>query len=150
MFSALRQGSLVYILDKTNDLKFKIGEVVSMSAPRANYGDPFNSQSCIDFRINVDGTICDYNAIPSSCSIVTYNNNKIIISETKQGLQSEVEAILQNAKQIVKNLDQYQQNIQSCERILKELNPQFAKDKERDDRMNALEAKLDKILTLMK
>lgn len=150
MFSALRQGSLVYILDKTDGLKFKIGEVVSMSAPHTNYTSSFNQQNCIDLKISVDGTTCDYNSIPSSCSIVTYNNNKLTLSETKQGLQSEVEAILQNAKQILDNVEIYKKNIQSCESILKELNPQFAKDKERDERLDNLENKLDNILNLLK
>ncbi len=94
--------------------------------------------------------------IPSGYSIVSYNNGKITISETKQGLQSEVESVLQNSKQIVNNIDTYKQNIIDCEEILKELNPQFAKDKERDDRLNNLEmkfqgveTKIDKILNLV-
>jgi len=31
MFSALNQGSIIYILDKTDRPKFKVGEVVSIS-----------------------------------------------------------------------------------------------------------------------
>lgn len=31
MFSGLTQGSLVYILDKTKDLKYKVGEVVGIT-----------------------------------------------------------------------------------------------------------------------
>ena len=33
--------------------------------------------------------------------LVTYNNGKLIISETKQGIQSEVETILQNSKKLI-------------------------------------------------
>lgn len=33
MFSALNQGSLVYILDKTDGVKFKIGEIVGTTVP---------------------------------------------------------------------------------------------------------------------
>jgi hypothetical protein len=46
---------------------------------------------------------------------------------------------LQNSKQIVNNIDTYKKNISECESILKDLSPQFAIDKERDDRLTNLE-----------
>lgn len=154
MFSALNQGSLIYVFDKTDRPKFKIGEVVSVSAPRTNYQS--GNSSVIDLKVNVDGTVFDYNSIPSSYNIVTYNNGRITISETRAGLQSEVESLLQNSKQIVENIDKYKQNVEDYESILKELNPQFAKDKERDDRLQNLEdkftgveTKIDKLINLI-
>lgn len=144
MFSSLQQGSSIYILDKTdNKPKLKVGEVVSVSAPRLtafNQG-AFANQSCVDIKVNVDGNVYDYNSIPSSYSIITYNNGRVTISETKSGLQSEVENLLANSKQILGNIDTYKQNVIDCEEILKDLNPQFAKDKERDDRLTSLEDK---------
>ena len=160
MFSALNQGSLLYILDKTDQLKLKIGQITGISQPKIDYSQQyggFNSPSTIDLKVNIDGTTYEYNSIPSNFSIVTYNNGKLTISETKQGLQQEVEALLQNSKQILENLDYYKQNIVDCETILKELNPQFAKDKERDERLNSLEVKfngveekIDQLLNIVK
>ena len=50
----------------------------------------------------------------------------------------------------------YKNNIDTCEQILSQLNPQFAKDKERDDRLfnlenrfDGVESKLDKIFNLI-
>ena len=72
-------------------------------------------------------------------------------------LQNEVESILDNSRKIINNIDTYKQNITDCEEILKQLNPQFAKDKERDDRLfnlesrfDGVESKLDKIFDLIK
>lgn len=158
MFSSLQQGGLIYILDKTDAPKLKIGEVVSVSAPHANafVNNSFGSTMYVDLKVNIDGSIYDYNSIPSSYSIVTYNNGKVTLSETKQGLQSEVETIISNSKQVLNNIDTYKKNIEEGEKILKELSPQFAKDKERDDRLNTLESKfegvenkIDKILTAL-
>lgn len=158
MLSALNQGSIIYILDKSNRPKLKYGEIVSISSPQQNfnYGQPNYNQTTIDLKVNIDGSTYEYNQIPSSLSLVSYNNGKLIISETKQGLQHEIESLLQNSKQIVENIDTYRQNIIDCENILKDLNPQFAKDKERDERLNSLEerfggveTKIDKLLTLI-
>lgn len=160
MFSALNQGSIIYILDKTERPKFKVGEIVSISQPKVDYNSTGQfgqyQATTVDIKVNIDGNTYEYNSIPSSYSVITYNNGKITLSETKQGLQSEVESILQNSKQIVDKINIYKQNITDCENILKELNPQFAKDKERDERLNSLEERfggvedrLDKIINLI-
>ena len=160
MFSALNQGSIIYILDKTERPKFKVGEIISISQPKVDYNSTGQfgqyQATTVDIKVNIDGNTYEYNSIPSSYSVITYNNGKITLSETKQGLQSEVESILQNSKQIVERIDTYKQNIVDCESILKQLNPQFAKDKERDERLNSLEERfggvedrLDKIINLI-
>ena len=152
MFSALSQGSSVYILDKTSTPKYSVGELIGVSQPRIQFGQV----TTVDLKVKVDGDIQEFNSIPSINSVVSYSNGKIIISETKQGIQNEVEGILQNSKQIIENIDMYKQNVIECENILRKLNPQFAKDKERDDRLlnlenrfDGVESKLDKIFNLI-
>ena len=156
MFSALSQGSLVYILNKTSSPEYKIGEVIGVTFPKLS---PYNinPQNTVDLKVRIDGEVQEFSSIPSVNSLVTYNNGKIVISETKQGIQTEVEGILQNSKNILDNIDTYKQNIINCENILKQLNPQFAIDKERDERLSNLEyrfdgfeSKLDKIFDLIK
>lgn len=151
MFSALSQGSSIYLLDKTSSPKFIVGEVVGVTQPKYNF-----NQATVDLKVKVEDTIQEFNNLPSINSVVTYNNGKILISETKQGIQTEVETILTNSKNILDNIDTYKQNIENCENILKQLNPQFAKDKERDDRLlnletrfDGVESKLDKIFNLI-
>lgn len=152
MFSALSQGSSIYLLDKTSSPKFVVGEIVGVTQPKYNF-----NQATVDLKVKVDDTIQEFNNLPSINSTVTYNNGKVLISETKQGIQSEVETILVNSKNILNNIDQYKQNVEDCENILRQINPQFAKDKERDDRLQNLEnrfdgveSKLDKIFDLIK
>lgn len=147
MFSALTQGSLVYILDKTETPILKIGEIISISLPKPSFNQ--YQQTVVDIKVNIGGTTYEYNSIPSNLSLVTYNSGKITISESKQGLQQEVENILSNSKQILSNIENYKKNIENCEQILKELNPQYAVNKERDERLNSLEEKLDKLISLM-
>ena len=155
MFSALTQGSLIYILDKTSSPVYKTGEVIGVSYPKIN---PYSMtpQGTVDLKVKIDGDIEEFNAIPGINTVVTYNNGRVFLSETKQGIQTEVENILANSRQIVDNIDTYKQNISDCEEILKQINPQFAVDKERDQRLSNLESrfdgvesKLDKIFNLI-
>ena len=155
MFSALSQGSPIYILDKTSSPKYNIGEIVGVSYPKTNLYN-LGPQNTVDIKVKIEGEIQEFNSIPSINSVVSYNSGKIVISESKQGIQTEVENILQNSKQILNNIDTYKQNVIDCENILKQLNPQFAIDKERDERLSSLEnrfdgfeSKLDKIFNLV-
>ena len=151
MFSALSQGSSIYLLDRASSPKFMIGEVVGVTQPKYSY-----NQATVDLKVKVEDSIQEFNNLPSINSFVTYNNGKLVISETKQGIQNEIETLLTNSKNIINNIDTYKQNIEDCEEILKQLNPQFAKDKERDDRLlnlenrfDGIESKLDKIFKLV-
>ena len=110
----------------------------------------------VDIKIKIDGEINEFNGIPSNYSVVTYNGGKLVLSETKQELQVEIENIIQNAKQVLASIDTYKQAITEGEKVLKELNPQFAKDKERDEQINSLKTEmtgmkntLDKIVSML-
>lgn len=49
------------------------------------------------------------------------------------------EATLQHANYVVEHIEDYKNQITKCEEVLKELNPQFAKDKARDERIAGIE-----------
>lgn len=142
MFSALGQGSLVYILDKTDGIKFRVGEVIGTTVPQfATDG----SGMVIKLSIKVDGTVVEYNNVPSSSTTVSYNTGKLIIAETKQTIQSEVESALHNANYIIEHIEDYRQQVTQCEEVLKELNPQYAKDKARDEDIAGLKNEVSSI-----
>ena len=153
MFSALRQGSVVYILEKGENPVLKIGQVVSITQP--NYSSNFlMNGSTIDINVKVNNQNMDFKNVPSSQSIANYNN--AVITETKELMSNEVDNMLQSSRSIVDSVTYHNNIITSCENILKELNPRFAKEKERDedinnlkDKMGGIESKMDKILSLL-
>ena len=141
MFSALNQGSLVYILDKTDGVKFKIGEIVGTTVPQFAVD---GSGMVMKLSVKING---------NAATIVSYNNGKFIIAETKQSIQSEVESTLHNANYIIEHIEDYKSQITQCENVLKELNPQYAKDKARDEEIAniksevaGMKSNIDKIL----
>lgn len=153
MFSALRQGSVIYILEKGENPTLKVGQIVSITQP--NYSNNFlMNGSTIDINVKVGDQNMDFKNVPSSQSTATYNN--VIIAETKELMSNEVDNMLQSSKSIVDSVTYHNNVITSCENILKDLNPRFAKEKERDedinnlkDKMGGIESKMDQILTLL-
>ena len=144
MFSALNQGSLVYILDKTDGVKFKIGEIVGTTVPQFAVD---GSGMVMKLSVKINGNVAEYNNVPSAATIVSYNNGKFIIAETKQSIQSEVESTLHNANYIIEHIEDYKSQITQCEDVLKELNPQYAKDKARDEEIANIKSEVAGIKT---
>lgn len=159
MLSALQQGSLIHIIDKTKDIKYIVGEVINRTDPSADYSNPslgINPPTFFDLTVKVDNETYEFKHLNSTLSVA--NNGNIIISETKEGLTPTVESILHNSKKIIdpENINYHKNAVASCEDILKKLNPVFAREKERDsriqnleDKVGGLDDKLDKILNLI-
>lgn len=152
MFSALRQGSVLYILEKGDKPSLKMGQVVSVSSP--SYNNNFMMGATVDISTKVGESTMDFKNVQSNQSVANYNN--VIITETKELMSNEVDNMLQSSKNIVDSIPYHNGVIESCEEILKNLNPRFAKEKERDEDINNLkakiggiESKMDKILNLL-
>ena len=154
MFSALNQGSLVYILDKTDKLKYSIGEVVGTTIPQ--FATDGTNQMVMNIKVKVGDVTTDFNNIPSNSSIVTYKGGKTIIAETKQQIQAEVESILHKANYTLEHIEDIKDEAEQAESILKYIDTNYAKDKARDeeiaslkDKVSGVESKLDKILDIV-
>ena len=142
MFSTLRPNNPIYILDKQNSPVLKRGIVESVSPQRSKtgsfYGQP--SDMIVDITVNIDNTKQEFKGIPANLNIA--NDGTIILSETKESLNSEVEAIMSLSKQILDSVDYHKDVIEKCEQILKDLNPQFAKDKLQEEKITSLESRI--------
>ena len=53
--------------------------------------------------------------------------------------------MLENSKSIIANVEQHKSNISACEKILKELNPIYAKEQERDEAIDNISGRMDRI-----
>lgn len=142
MFSTLRQNSPIYILDKKGSPVLKKGVVESVSPQRSRtgsfYGQPLDM--VVDITVNVDGTKEEFKNIPASLNIA--NDGNLVISESKEAMSTEVDSMLSISKQILESVDYHQEVIKKCEQILKDLNPQFAKDKLQEEKINSLEERM--------
>lgn len=53
--------------------------------------------------------------------------------------------MLENSKSIVANVEQHKSNIAACEKILRELNPVYAKEQERDEVIDNISGRIDRM-----
>ena len=138
MFQALRQGNQVYILYKSDSPVLKIGIVQSVSAPLSYYG----GASTVDINVKVDNDNLDFKHLPATLSIANYNNSDIVISESKETMVSEVEGMIRVSKDVLNHIPYHEKVIIEGEQMLRQLNTQYAKQKDQEEKINNLETKI--------
>lgn len=149
MFSTLRKGSSIYILDRSSEPDVKLGYIENVSVPRPMYPtfNPSvsfgtNMQTVVDIKVRIDNDVKEF-CVPSTLSIHTYGD--YTLSENKEAMISEVDSLLQNSKDIINSIDKHKSAIQAYEKILRNLNPVYAKESERDSAINDLSTRVDSI-----
>lgn len=99
MFSALRQGAVIYILDKSKEPVMKTGYVENVTIPRpmyktfnpaASFGT--NMQTVVDITAKVGDEKVTFEGVPSSLTI--HSNGDTVLSESREAMISEVDSML--------------------------------------------------------
>lgn len=154
MFSGLRPGTSLYILDKSEAPKIVTGYVERVSAPHPIYQSynpavsfGANLQTAVDIVVKMDNDRKEFIGIPSTAIIHSYGD--FVLSESKDSMIQEVTAMLQNSKSILANVEQHKSNIDACEKILRELNPVYAKESERDEAIDNISGRMDRIENIL-
>lgn len=151
MFQGLRQNSLFYILEKGEELNLKIGNVVSVSNPQPKYNQYNPSQAfaqpetTVDVKVKVGEETMDFKQLPSNMSIANFGQNGVVVSESKEAMSAEVESMVRTSRGILDSVPYHEKVLKSCDVMLRELNPQFAKEKEQEEKISALEEKMGSI-----
>jgi hypothetical protein len=146
MFQGLRQNGLFYILEKGEDLRLRVGQVVSVSNPQPKFGQfntpTFGSQAemTVDVRVKVDDETMDFKQLSANASIA--NSGNVVVSDNKDAMSAEVEGLLRTSKGILDSIPYHEKMLVSCDAILRDLNPSFKKEKEQEEKIGALEEKM--------
>lgn len=134
MFGNLRQNSQVYILHKPSNLK--IGKVVST---------PFKYMQYVpttDLKVEIDGQTSEFKQLPSNMEIAYYDNGNTIISDNRELISSEIQSMLKDSQELIDSVPYHKEVIEKGEILLKQLNPEIAKQKEQEVKITNLETKV--------
>lgn len=155
MFSNIRQGVPIYLLDKVgqNGPILKIGQVEQVSqlqpkyqtfTPGVNIGLPNMNEMVVNIKVKFDDGPRDFNQVPANLSLADFHNGTVI-ADNRADIITEVESMAQNSKQVIASIPYHQKVIQASDLMLKQLNPNFAKEAERDNNINSLNQKVDSL-----
>lgn len=147
MFSAIRQGSPIYILEKGDVPSLKIGQVISVGNPTPKYntttagvGIGITPEMVIDIRAKADEQEYDFKQLPSAQSIANYGN--AVVSDSREAMLAEVDGMRQSSQLAIDKVEYHKGVVEACEEMLKTLNPNYAKEQARDEAISDLTKRL--------
>lgn len=148
MFGGLRQGNLLYILEKNaQGATLRVAQVESVSNPQPRYGqmNQFSTQAdmVVDIKARHNEDVLEFKQLNTSLSIA--NSGNLVLSDSKEIMSSEVETLMRTSRQTIDSVPYHEKMLTDCEAMLKELNPQFAREKEHEEKIDALEGKMGRI-----
>lgn len=147
MFSALRESSPFYVLYKGEHPKLQIGQVQSVTQPMTKFGTvpaigQYGLDTVVDVRVKINDEISEFKQLPSNLEIANFGSNNVVVSESRNAMLAEVESMIQKSQSVLESLDYHKNVLSSCEELKKELNPEWKKEKEREDKMISLESSI--------
>lgn len=143
MFSNLSQNSILYILDLHSNPKVLSGPIERVSIPRPKYNtfNP-NMEMIVDIIATVNGERREFKGVPNG-SLANFGDDAFVLAESKDVLNSYVNAMLQNSRSVVNSIDKHQKLIAEYEEALQELNPDIRASKENDKAIQSLQDQVD-------
>lgn len=144
IFKDIKQNYPVYILDK-QELTISQGKVLSVGFPRTDLlqrPTTIPAQTVIDVTIENGDKQATY-TIPENLSI-TYAGN-IVLSTDKDNLVREIEALKNQAEQILASVDKQKQILEKANTLLADLNPVYKEKKETDLRISKIESSISEM-----
>lgn len=138
MFSGLRTNSIFYVLDKGKDPCLKIGQVISVSNPQPKFNTytvghftPQPIETTVDVVVKLPEEQAEFKQLPANAQIANVDN--LVVSESKEAMEAEVEAMYRHAKDVVESEDYYKRVMKKCSEFRSMLNPQIAKEKQQEE-----------------
>jgi ribosome-associated translation inhibitor RaiA len=101
-------------------------------------------ETVVDVSVKVGDETMEFKQLPSNLSIANLGQN-VVVSENKDAMNAEVEAMLRNSRGILESVSYHESVIASCDSILRELNPQLAKEKAQEEKIVGLEDQMGKL-----
>lgn len=146
VFQNLRQGNPIYILYKGDNPHCDVAYTETVSAPEPKFKNPMmpyqpSQDMVVNMKIKIQDVVAEIPQLPANLSITNYtlNSSPVVISSSRDAINSEIDNMLQQSKRIVDSVDYHHSVIVACEEMLEQLNPSFAEKKQQEEKIGKLE-----------
>lgn len=149
-FSSLRSSSILYILNREGVPSVNIGTVIGTSTPINKMGLPASfgnmQDSVIDITVKVGDKQGVFYKVPTNLDSWEYELNGVktpyILATTKEAINSEVNALRQQALGIINSVEHNRQVVKACDDMLKSLNPEYAEKQRQEQEIAELKSQM--------
>lgn len=133
MFSNLSKGQQVFVIDKREDGVLKVGvvdEIKNQNPYSIGMAQALPFDAVVKYE---DGSSETFMQIQPCTAVATYNNGNIMLCESRDVAQCEVEKINVQCKKHMELVPHVEKLLVSSEQMMRQLNPNYAKQQQTDE-----------------
>lgn len=147
MFQNLRENSIIYILHKESNPYIETGSVVRVSAPMPKFPVPQTfgqpQEMTVDVVVKVNGTDITLQKLPASGDVANaVLGGNVTIASSRDAMNAEVSAMKQKSVDILSSVDYHKGVIEGCDKLLLQLNPEFAEKQRQQEEITLLKSQM--------
>ena len=149
MFQNLRVNSPVYILHKENSPYIEQGNVISVSMPKPKYpsqtqfGQYPQMEMVVDVVVNIGGQNANLQGLPAGADIADFGQNgNIVVSCSRDAMNGELSTLRQKSVDILNSVEYHKGMIESCDKMLTALNPEFAAKQQQEQEIDMMKQQI--------
>lgn len=151
MFQSARINGQIYILHKTNEPYIELGTIIAQPLTKPKYmipqtfGQP--QELVTDLSVKVNDVTVNYNGLPAQQDIAdTFSNGEsIVVADSKEAMNSEILSLKQKSVDTISSVDFHNKLIASYDKILSDLNPEYAERKGQEEELKLLKSQVGEI-----
>lgn len=152
MFQNLRQNTQIYILHKDSNPYLETGSVVSIVGPKPKYPVPGpvgqipGIETVVDITVAVNGQNVTFQGIPSNLEIAdSFKDGNVVITASRDAMNAEVNSMRSKSEGIIGSVDMHRGIVQACDRMLSELNPEYAERQKQEREMAEMRSQINSL-----
>ncbi len=156
MFSGIRQGNIIYLLDKGN-LTLTMAEVVERSNPYTlmqkqqgnkmqtfpTYMQTQGQEQYVDIIAKTSEQELKLEELPATHTCCLKNN--IFVCDNVDTINNEIDSCERSSRMVIDSVPYHERAIKAFKEMKMLVNPQFAKEKEQEEKIGLLEERMGNI-----
>lgn len=101
----------------------------------------------VDITAKVNGQTINYTGLPAQSDIADTisNGDSIVISDSKEAMNAEILSLKQKSLDVINSVDFHRNLANSCDKILSDLNPEFAEKQAQREEIDSLKAQMSEM-----
>ena len=101
----------------------------------------------VDIAAKVNGQTINYTGLPAQSDIADTisNGDSIVISDSKEAMNAEILSLKQKSLDVINSVDFHRNLANSCDKILSDLNPEFAEKQAQREEIDSLKAQMSEM-----
>lgn len=100
-------------------------------------------EQVVDISAMTDSGQVDYKQIPAMLSVANFGNDGVVLCDNKEAMTAEIDSMCRASQAHIAAVPFHQSVLSRKDEMIMQLNPDLAKDKEREAEMNNLRQKVD-------